>query len=106
MPWDYADIWENGLKSLVCLEKLFLRSWHCLREEASEEDLLVRTWLIDPPPELKEVVIWTKIPANETVDTYTGTQRLVQWRREEMRGGWHWQKTFEQIGVTDFGDFM
>ena len=104
MPWDYADVWENGLKSLVCLEKLLLRSWHSLREEASGEDWLVRTWLIDPPPKLEEVVIWTTALANGTVDSKV--QRFVQWRREETRGGWYWKKAFEQIGEVGFGDFM
>jgi len=101
MPWDYVDVWENGLRSLVFLEILLLRSSHFLREEASEEDWLVRTWLINPPPKLKEVVIWTNALANDT-----GVQRLVLWRREEMRGGWHWRKTLERIGVIDLGDFM
>lgn len=104
MPWDYADVWADGLRSLVCLEKLWLRSSHFLREEASEEDWLVRTWLIDPPPTLKEVVIWTGVLMNGKVDR---VQRLVQWRLEEMGGaGWRWRKTFEQIGVIDPGYFV
>lgn len=104
MPWDYADVWENGLRSLVCLERLLLRFSHFLREEAGEEDYLIRTWLIHSPPELKEVVIWIKALANKTPDT--GVQRLVQWRRKEIRGGWYWEKTFEQIGEIDIGYFM
>jgi hypothetical protein len=104
MPWDYADVWEDGLRSLVYLERLLLRSSHFLREGASKDDLLVRTWLINPPPGLKEIVIWTKAPVDETVDT--GVQRLVQWRRNEMRDGWYWQKAFEQIGDVDPGCFM
>jgi hypothetical protein len=104
MPWDYADVWEDGLRSLVYLERLLLRSSHFLREGASKDDLLVRTWLINPPPGLKEIVIWTKAPVDETVDT--GVQRLVQWRRNEMRDGCYWQKAFEQIGDVDPGCFM
>jgi hypothetical protein len=64
MPWDYADVWEDGLRSLVYLERLLLRSSHFLRKGASEDDFLVRTWLINPPPGLKEIVIWTKAPMN------------------------------------------
>ena len=101
MPWDYVDVWENGLRSLVFLEILLLRSSHFLREEASEEDWLVRTWLINPPPKLKKVVIWTNVLANDT-----GVQRLVLWCCEEMRGGWHWWKTLERIGVIDLSNFM
>ena len=107
MPWDYADAWEDGLRSLVCLEKLWLRSSHFLREEASEEDSLIRTWLINPPPGLDEVEIRsplrTKALVNEIVVDIE-VQRLVQWRRKD---GWHWQKTFEQIGVVeDLSYFM
>jgi hypothetical protein len=104
MPWDYVEVWEDGLRSLVYLERLLLRCSHFLTEGTSEDDFLIRTWLINPPPELKGVVIWTKAPANETVDT--GAQRLVQWHCKEMRGGWHWQKAFEQIGEIDPGCFM
>ena len=104
MPWDHVGAWENGLRSLVYLEKLLLRSSYCLKEEASKENGLIRTWLIDPPPYLREVVIWTKALVNETFNT--GVQCLVWWRRKEMTGWWHWWKAFEQVGVIDVIDFM
>jgi hypothetical protein len=90
----------------VCLEKLWLWSSYFLREEGSEEDSLIHTWLINPPLGLEEVEIQSplqiKALMNEIVNIKV--QHLVQWHHKDR---WHWQKNFEQISVVeDLSYFM
>jgi len=41
MPWDDADNWEDGLRSLRYLERFLLRCWQPLRNTESAEDMLI-----------------------------------------------------------------
>jgi hypothetical protein len=128
MPWDDADRWEDGLRSLVVLERLLIRSSRSLKERHSsnsegedwlgpvqpehegvelvrqcqQEDDQVRQWLIFSPPCLAHFTIWTKAFAGGTKG-----ERLVTWRHDAMRFRWH--KVFEQPTEgkeVDGGDFV
>jgi hypothetical protein len=89
--------WEDGLRLLISLEQLRLRSWRSLRETPSSEDGFIRTWLINSPQSLSSVKIWTK--------AYTGGagERLTTWSAEVVG---RWRKDYEQEGEVDESDFL
>jgi hypothetical protein len=113
MPWDDADRWEDGLRSLLFLQRLLIRSSRSLRERlgseggdwlgpvqleheglesvrrCQREDDEVRKWLLFSPPHLTHFVIWTKAFAGGAKG-----ERLVTWGPNEMGVGWH--KVFDQ----------
>ena len=66
----------------------------------SSEDAFVRGWLLNSPPVISEVIIWTRAFTSATSGT---DERLVNWRSEEQGG---WRKRYEQNGMVYESDFI
>jgi hypothetical protein len=123
MPWDDVNRWEDGLRLLVFLERLLIRSSRSLGERPNEnwlgpvqpkhevlesvrhcqrEDDQVRQWLLVSPPHLTDVIVWTKAFAGGVKG-----ERMVAWQRDIM--GFQWHKGFDQPiegGEVDRGAFV
>jgi hypothetical protein len=95
-----VDVWEDGLRSLRCLERLLLRTRRSLREVPSNEDTFVREWLLNSPPVLGEVIIWTRALTSATGGT---DERLVNWHPDGQGG---WRKQYEQRERIYGSDFI
>ncbi|KAH8978559.1 hypothetical protein EDB92DRAFT_1956323 [Lactarius akahatsu] len=87
MPWDDKESWEAGLRSLLSLKNLLLRSWRPLRETMDTEDALIVD-LLRFPERLRHVAVWS--------GARRGMGRLVVW--DDMETGW--QNTYEQVSMN------
>ena len=90
------NVWEDGLHSLTYLERFIMQTRHSLREDPSSEDTFVRTWLLNSPPLLGEVVIWTK--------AFRIGERLVKWHSKAQGVGW--RKEYEQNSQISISEFI
>jgi hypothetical protein len=87
MPWDDTESWKAGLRSLLSLERLMLRSWHHLREAPDMEDAFIVHWLRFPP-RLRNVIVWSGARG--------GMGRLGVWDSQEIG----WRKTHGQVSMN------
>jgi hypothetical protein len=67
----------------------------------SSEDTFVNEWLLNSPPVLSEVIIWTRAFTSAAGGT---DERLVKWCTEEQ--GVVWRKVYEQKGKVYEVDFI
>ena len=88
MLWDDVDSWEDGLRSLSYLKCFLLRSWRSIREDEGTEDMLVRQWLINSPPKLHNVLVWTG--AHQNHGCMVGLEL-------DQYGRWGWRKSYKRV---------
>jgi len=84
MPWEDTERWEDGLASLVFLERFSLRVGRPFRVTYSSEDALVRQWLIRSPPSLNYFIVWT--------GALQSVGRVVHW---QLADGMNWVKILD-----------